>query len=100
MDWIVVAGLVWMFLVAAVIFLALCRISTAMTEEKLARAGLPVASRIHAQLLHVIQSEDRAGIALTAVAFICSVFLALMLADRMLPGGIHKLVQILILSVQ
>ena len=100
MDWIVVAGVIWMLLVAAVIFLALCRISTTMEEEKLTRAGFPASSALHVHLLHVIQSEDRTGIALTAVAFICSVILAFMLADRILPGGIHKLVQILILSLQ
>jgi hypothetical protein len=99
-DWIVVAGVVWMLLVGAVIFLALCRISTAMEEEKLTHAGWSESSALHVQLAHVIQSEDRTGIALTAAAFICSVVLAFMLANQILPGGIHRLVQILILSLQ
>lgn len=99
-DWIVVTGVVWMLLVATVIFLALSRISNAMEEEKLTRAGLPASNPVHAHLLHVIQSEDRTGIALTAIAFICSVIIAFMLADRILPGGVHKLMEILILSVQ
>jgi len=77
---VVVAGVVWMFLVAAVIFLALCRISNAMEEQKLTRAGWNTQNPVHLRLRHVIQSEDRIGIALTVTAFIYTVILAALLA--------------------
>jgi len=98
--WIVIAGVVWMLLIAATIFLALCRISTSMEEEKLTRARWPASSAVHVQLLHVIRSEDRTGVALTGVAFLCSVLPVFILADQILPGGSQKLVQILISSLQ
>ncbi|HWE52025.1 MAG TPA: hypothetical protein VG273_19690 [Bryobacteraceae bacterium] len=99
-DWIVVAGVVWMLLIGAVIFLAICRITTALEEEKLTRAGLPASHPVHHHVLQVLQSEDRTGIALTALAFVCSVVIAFMLADRILPGGVDKLLEILVVSVQ
>ena len=85
MDRVVVAGLVWMFLVAAVIFLALCRISNAMEDEKLTHAGWNAQNPVHLRLRHVIHSEDRIGIALTVTAFIYTVILAVLLAQRILP---------------
>jgi len=73
MDRVVVAGVVWMFLVAAVIFLALCRISNALEERKLARG------RVQLRLRQVIQSEDRIGITLTVTTFIYTVICAFLL---------------------
>jgi hypothetical protein len=85
MDRVVVAGVVWMFLVAAVIFLALCRISNAMEEQKLTRAGVNPENPAHLRLRNVIRSEDRFGIALTATAFLYTVFFAFLLAHTILP---------------
>jgi hypothetical protein len=85
MDRVVVAGIVWMFLVAAVIFMALCRISNATEDQKLMHAGLDPENRVHLRLRHVIQSEDRIGIALTVTAFIYTVIFAVLLAHRILP---------------
>lgn len=89
-DWVMVAGVAWMFLIASVILLALFRISATMHDEKLSPTN-----PLHAHLRQVIHSEDRIGIALTIAAFIFSVALAFMLADQILRGVIEKLVQIL-----
>jgi hypothetical protein len=80
MDRVVVACVVWMFLVATVIFLALCRISNAIEEQKLTSAGWNNENPVHLRLRHVIQSEDRIGIPLAVTAFICTVILAVLLA--------------------
>jgi hypothetical protein len=85
MDRVLVAGVVWMFLVAAVIFLALCRISNAIEEQKLTRAGLNPENPAHLRLRNVIQSEDHFGIALTVAAFLYTVFFAFLLARKILP---------------
>ena len=82
-DHIVVAGVVWMFLVAAVIFLALCRISNAIEEQRLARARAE--SPVHFRLRQVIQSEDRIGITLTVTTFIYTVIFAILLAQKIAP---------------
>ena len=96
-DWVLIAGVAWMFLIASVILLALFRISAAMHDEKLMHTGLSPTNPIHAHLRQVIHSEDRIGLALTIAAFIFSVALAFMLADQILRGVIQKLVQILAL---
>lgn len=83
-DHVVVAGVVWMFLVAAVIFLALCRISNAIEEQRLTRMGLDTENPVHLRLRDVIQSEDRIGITLTVTAFIYTVIFAFLLAQKML----------------
>lgn len=93
-DWIEVGAVVWMFLVAAVIFVAICRISAAMQDEKLTRGGISLSSPVHLHLRHVIQSEDRTGIVLTVAAFICSLILAFMLADWIFQGAIHEVVRV------
>lgn len=85
MDRVVVAGVIWMLLVAAVIFLALCRISAAMEDEKLTRAGLDTGNQVHLRLRHLIRSEDRIGITLTATAFLYTVILAFLLGQQILP---------------
>jgi hypothetical protein len=85
MDRVVVAGVVWMFLVAAVIFLALCRISNAIEEQKLTHAGINPEDPAHLRLRNVIQSEDRFGISLTVAAFVYTVFFAFLLAQKILP---------------
>jgi len=99
-DWIVVTGVVWMLLVGTVIFLALCRISNAMEEEKLTRAGLPASNPVHVHLLHVIQSEDRTGIAPHGGRLHMQRHHRLHAGGPDTPGGVHKLMEILVLSVQ
>jgi hypothetical protein len=74
-DHVIVAGVVRMFLVAAVIFLALCRISNAIEEQKLAR-------RVQLRLRQLIQSEDRIGITLTVTTFIYTVIFAILLVQK------------------
>jgi hypothetical protein len=91
-NWLLVTGVIWMCLVAAVIFLALCRISAAMHDQKLIRAGLDTAHPLHVRFRQLIQTEDRVGITLTVIAFICSIILAFMLADQVLRNTIHKLI--------
>jgi hypothetical protein len=85
MDGIVVAGVVWMFLIAAVIFVALCRISNAIEEQKLTRAGVNPENPAHLRLRNVIQSEDHFGIALTVIAFLYTLTFAFLLAHSVLP---------------
>src|SRR5258708_7854353 len=94
-DWILVAGIIWMMLAAAVIFLALGRISAAMQDQHLRRAGIGDTDPLHLHLRHVIRSEDRIGISLTLAVAICTVILASMLADQVLRSAIHRFVQIL-----
>ena len=84
-DHVVVAGVLWMFLVAAVIFLALCRISNAIEEQRLARARSGAESPVHLRLRQVIQSEDRIGITLTVTTFIYTVIFAILLAQKFPP---------------
>jgi hypothetical protein len=85
MDGVLVAGVVWMFLVAAVIFLALCRISNAIEDEKLTSVGISRENPVHLRLRSVIHSEDRIGIALTITAFAYTVFFAFLLARKIVP---------------
>lgn len=94
-DWVAILGVVWMFLVAAIILLALFRISAAMYDQKVIHSRITAVNALHAHLRHVIHSEDRAGVALTITAFICGIALAFMLADQILRGAIQKLVQLL-----
>lgn len=84
-DHVVVAGVVWMFLVAAVIFLALFRISNAIEEQRLTRARSAAESPVHLRLRQVIQSEDRIGITLTVTTFIYTVIFAVLLAQKISP---------------
>lgn len=93
-NWIVVAGVIWTFLVTAVIFLALCRIIAAWRDQRLMRAGLNGTNPMHLHLRHMIQFEDRAGMALTATALVCSAIVALLLANAIFDTFIRKLVQI------
>jgi len=79
------AGVVWMFLVAAVIFVALGRISNAIEEQKLTRTGVNAENPAHLRLRTLIQSEDHFGIALTVIAFLYTVIFAFLLAQRILP---------------
>ena len=74
MDWFAIAAVVWLFLVAGVIFFAVCRISATMQDGR-----LDIKDPLHARLQHLIQFSDRIGISLTISAFICSVILAFML---------------------
>jgi hypothetical protein len=94
-DWIVVGGIVWLALVAAVIFLALGRISAAMSDQRLTRAGLNRANPLHLRLRHVIQTEDRVGISLTILVAICSVVLGFLLANQIFRDAVHKMIQVL-----
>lgn len=86
-EWMLFAAVAWMFLVAAVIFLALGRISAELSDEKLTRAGLGGADPLHLRLRQVIQTEDRLGIALTVAVVIASVILAIVLAGRIWQGA-------------
>jgi hypothetical protein len=79
-NWLAVAAVVWLFLVAGVIFLAVCRISAAM-EDGL----LDTKDPLHLHLRHLIHFSDRVGISLTITAFICSVILAFMLLRILFP---------------
>lgn len=74
-----------MLLVAAVIFLALCRISNAIEEQRLARARSHAENPVHFRLRQVIQSEDRIGITLTVTTFVYTVIFAILLAQRIPP---------------
>ncbi|HCC58362.1 MAG TPA: hypothetical protein DEQ47_14105 [Solibacterales bacterium] len=93
-NWIVVAGVIWTFLVTALIFVALSRIIAALRDQRLTRAGLSAASPLHLRLRHMIQVEDRTEIALTVSALVCSAILALLLANPIFETFIRKLVQI------
>jgi hypothetical protein len=97
-DWILVAGVICMSLVATVIVLALCRTIATIRDKKLTRAGLGATNPLHVHLRHTIESEDRMGIALTITAFICSAIVIFMLASQIVLVIIHKLVQILTLQ--
>lgn len=74
-----------MFLVAAVIFLALCRISNAIEEQKLTGTGVNAENPAHLRLRNVIRTEDRFGIGLTTTALAYTVFFAILLAQRIAP---------------
>jgi hypothetical protein len=93
-DWVFVAGIAWMFLIASLVLLALFRISASVQDEKLLHSGVSSSNPLHAHLRQVIHSEDRIGIALTIGAFILSVALAFMLADQILRDLIQKLAQV------
>jgi hypothetical protein len=84
-DRIVIAGVVWTFLVAAVIFFSLCRISNAMEEQRLARARSGTQNPAHFRMRQIIQSEDRIGITLTVTTFIYTVIFAVLLAQKIAP---------------
>jgi hypothetical protein len=73
-NWLAVAAVIWLFLVAGVIFFAVCRISAAM-QDGLLNANDP----LHVRLQHLIHFSDRVGISLTITALICSAILAVML---------------------
>jgi len=91
---ILTAGLVWMLLIAAVIFLALGRISAAVSDEKLTRAGLCGTNPLHARLRRVIETEDRIGIALTVAVAIFSAVLAFALAVEVTRNAIERVLRI------
>ncbi|MGD1070841.1 MAG: hypothetical protein ABSB15_11930 [Bryobacteraceae bacterium] len=75
-NWLAVAAVVWLFLVAGVVFFAVCRISAAMQDGR-----LNVNDPLHVRLQHLIEFSDRIGISLTIGAFICSAVLASMLVQ-------------------
>ncbi len=50
LDWTVVAGMVWMLLVATAIFLAVCRVAASAHDRKLIRLGVSSASPLHIHL--------------------------------------------------
>ena len=79
-GWLAVAAVVWLFLVAGVIFLAVCRIS-AVTEDGL----LDTKDPLHLHLRHLIQFSDRVVSRPRLRPFICSVILAFMLVRILFP---------------
>jgi len=88
-DWTLVAGVVYRFLIAAVLFVALGRISATMSAQR---------DPANTHLRHLVHTEDRIGVFLTIVVAICTVFLAFLLADHIFRDAIHKLVEILTLQ--
>jgi hypothetical protein len=78
-NWLAVAAVVWLFLVAGVIFFAVCRISAAMQDGLLSACMLNAKRPLHVRLQHLIHFSDRVGISLTVTALICSAILAVML---------------------
>ncbi len=94
-DWTVVSVVVWLFLVAMVIFLALCRIVASAHDRKLMRLGVGGASPLHVHLQQLIHSRDKMGIAFTVAAFIFSLVIALLLAHQIYRDAIHRLAHVL-----
>jgi hypothetical protein len=86
-DWVLFTGIAWMLLIASVVFVALLRISATMHDS--------ASSPLHAHIRHLIHTEDRIGIALTAGAFIVTLVLAALLADQLLGGIIQKLAHLI-----
>jgi hypothetical protein len=88
MNQVLVEGILWMLLVAAVILLALVRTRHDMEALKLTRAGLSAENPAHLRVRHVIHAEDGAGIVLTVLtvtALIYTGIFAFILALKVLP---------------